>query len=462
MKKGCEFGMREWSFLWLTRGRRAMLDEIAALQNEKLDLLRESRRLAALLPREMAEPEEKDSRKASQEERGGELAADSAELLPAAPYSRFPRLTAIDTRMRALAPPAFDERTTLSQLAEHLRRYAAARCGIYAPRSLYGCFLGAMAASDFILLRTEKLITEKLTTETGQSPLSLPAAAAQALGESLDITSVSSAWRGACDLLGQENPLTKRYEETRFLELIYEAGWSGSPRFAALDHLTAAPAEGYLSRLLPLYAMLPGQEGPRSLQLAASQWPTDPRLLRQGALPLPPSLWLFGALCPEEPAPSERLCAAAMEFCLPPLSDKSFLVPWSEAVPLRAARLRELFAGAGEIYPLPEGMRRRYEQVERQLAEQLHCGTGASTGQLERFISVGLACGLTSREAIDGFLYHKALRRLEYADPSLLRFALPGLKASLLLIFDRRALPLSMGYLNGLSERAAKRLARTE
>ena len=409
----------------LLRDRQALLNEIAALQAENLRLRLGDSPESAIVP---DSPE-----------------AEEAQAAKAGTFSRFPLLRAVDeAHIDCTLPDTAEPKAVAApQVAEHLRRYAAAHFGIYAGRALYAHFLGAMAASDFILLRSES---------REQSALLLCNAVAAALGREIDLTAVQPQWSRPADLLGEPDPQTWRYNETRFLRTLYAAGWQEGVCFAALEGVTVTPPEGYLGTLLPVLSLRCAGEM-RALTLARGAWPGDPVLLREGVLPCPENLWLFGALLPEHPRPSASLRANAMEFCLPALQGKSFLVSLTGPLDLPARQLRALFAQAQDAYALPEEPLRLARLLEDYLAAHMELSLGAGTeALLRRFGSVCLACGLRANDALDGFFYHKALRRLESAGPLTLRNELPGLRRFLRDTFGRHALPLTMGYLETLEQ----------
>jgi len=409
----------------LLRDRQALLDEIAALQEENLRLAR-------------GEPAEAPAPDSPEEE---------AVARPGA-FSRFPLLRAVDEKYENAMfgePPAAGAQISLPQVAEHLRRYAAAHFGLYAGRPLFACFLGAMAASDFILLRGSNI---------DRAPLAFCRALAAAWGQGIEIVHA----RGPGDLLGGPGPAARRYRETDLLRAVYEAGYREGVTFVVLEGLAAAP-EGCLARLLPPLALShnsaflrTGTSLARQITLADSAWPGDPVLLQDGALPWPENLWVVGTLPPDTPPPSPPLRVAAMEFCLPGgQGAKAFLTPLENPNPIHARQLRGLFAHAREICALPEEALRLYALVEQYLAEHMELSLGAqSLPQLRAFGSVCLACGLRPNEALDGFFYHRAMRRLEQADAGALKYELPGLRRFLAETFGRRALPLTMEYLEGL------------
>jgi len=405
----------------LLRDRQALLDEIAALQEETL-------RLRVGEPAAVAVPD-------SPEE---EAVAHQSD------FSRFPLLRAVDEKYENAAAAEPGPQPVLPQVAEHLRRFAAAHFGLYAGRPLFACFLGAMAASDFLLIRAARA-----DSDAQGGPLAFCRAVAAAWGQDIEITPARPEWTRPADLLGEVDLATKRYRETDLLRAIYESGHRPGVRFIVFENIAAAPAH-YLSDLLPLLSLSHNPGGfARRITLAQSAWPGDPALLQDGVLPWPGNLWLVGTLPGVNEPPAPQLSAAAMEFCLPAQKGaKAFLTPLQQPSPVSAKQLRGLFAHAREVYALPEEALRLYGLVEQHLAEhmELSLGAGALT-QLRAFGSVCLACGLRPTEALDGYFFHKALRRLESADPGVLKYELPALRRFLIEAFGRRALPLTMAYL---------------
>ncbi len=428
------FYQRRWNRL--AQDRQAMLNEIAALEKDKLHL------------RCQDDGAGQGKAPAPAEELPGAADAELPDAVASTSASRFPLLSKLDAQY-ARAARADAPRPTLQQLAEHLRRHAAARCGVYAPLSLYGSFLGAMAVSELLLIRAED-----------GPPAAVPNAIAQTLGQELKLVVAQPGWRASSDLLGQCSAATKRYEETPFLRLLYEAGWRKEVILCAIQDFMAALPERYLAELLPLLELRTPLHGGanagapkrRNLHLADSAWPNDPMRLENGRLLWPEGLWLLGLLNAGDPSPSPRLREIAMEFCVPAPVDKAFLVPWTQSLPIEAAHLRALFDHAAELYRLPSQMRGRYDALEEYLAAQMQLSFGAKSAErLERFAAVCLACGMSSREAVDSYLWHHALRRLDTLEPAALRHLLPGLREFLGKTFEKRSIQMTMGLVETLA-----------
>jgi len=414
----------------LLRDRQALLDEIAALQEETL-------RLRVGEPPSSPVPD-------SPEE---EIYARQSD------FSRFPLLRAVDEKYENAVldeSPEAKPQAPLPQVAEHLRRYAAAHFGLYAGRPLFAHFLGAMAASDFLLLRSGEANCVS-GGDAGPGPLTLCRAVAAAWGQNIEIVPAQPNWSRPADLLGEADPATRRYRETDFLRAVYESAYCEGVSFLVLEGISAAPAR-CLTELLPLLSLSYNPANlARKITLAHSTWPGDPVLLQNGALPWPGNLWLAGTLQPGGTS-SPQLRAAAMELCLPGQQGaKAFLTPLQPPTGLSARQLRSLFSHAREVYALPGEALRLYGLVEQYLAEHMELSLGPQAQvQLRSFGSVCLACGLRPNEALDGFFYHKALRRLEGADPGVLKYELPGLRRFLGETFGRRTLPLTTEFLEDL------------
>lgn len=385
-------------------GQKRLLEEIAALREETLEM----RRTISELPETVPERPVPDN--------------PGEDIARAHQFSRFPILRGVDERYpnhpMGAAPPGKDDGITLAQLAWHLQGYAAAHFGLRAAVGLFAGLLGAMAASRLVAL-------------TGKAAAMLPEAAASALGQLTELIPPRSP------LFGSMDAVTKRYRETRLLRTVYEAGYRSSPCFAVINDISAVSPEDI--------ARLAGMD--QSLRLAGSAWPGDPILLRDGILRRPENLWIFGAA--QEAAAS----AAPMRLHVGS-GDHPMDVPYGlQAIDISAGRLLELLRAAPWEYPVPEEISAGFIKTAEHLAERLDISFDAQTEQqMPGFIGVCLACGLRPGNALDVFFYHKALRRLEYADPFLLRYELPGLQRFLEDTFGRGAMPLTHDFIKDLQK----------
>jgi len=394
-------------------GQKALLDEIAALRKENMQL---RQRLSELPeePFEMPVPDDPEE-----------------EITPAHQFSRFPVLRSVDDKYPDGVLPAPEEEDgepiTLQALAAHVRGYAATQFGLRAAEDVYASLLGAMAVSDLIMLRGEAS--------------ALPQAAAAALGQQAEIVSL----RNAENALGTWDAATKMYHEKRLLRVIYEAGYQSAPCVAVLEDAGTAAPEG----LAAVWRTAGMGRGPaRALRLANDAWPGDPLLLQGGSLPYPENLWLFAA------AKQDAVqIAASMQLTINLQEDKAEIPQVLKPIEISAARLRELFRAASEEHPIPEEINKLFAQTAEYLAEHLDYAIDAQTQrQMAPFIGVCLACGLQPKQALDAFLYHKALRRLESADEFLLRHELAGLERFLNDTFGKNGLPLTRVFTKGLQK----------
>jgi len=393
-------------------GQKALLDEIAALRKENMQL----RQQLSELPEEpLKQPVPDDPEE---------------EITPAHQFSRFSVLRSVDEKYPdgVLLPPEEDDDDpmTLQALAAHLRGYAATQFGLRAAEDVVASLLGAMAVSDLIVLRGEAA--------------GLPQAVAAALGQQAEIVSLRHA-EGA---LGAWDATTKMYSEKRLLRVIYEAGYQSAPCFAVLENAETAAPEG----LAAIWRTASAGRGPaRALRLVNDTWPGDPLLLRGGTLPYPENLWLFAA------AKQEAVLAAPMQLTINLQENGAEISPVPKPIEISAARLRELFREAVAEYPIPEEITKLFAQTAEYLAEHLDYSIDAQTQrQMAPFIGVCLACGLPPKNALDAFLYHKALRRLETADEFLLRHELAGFERFLNDTFGKNGMPLTHDFTKGLQK----------
>ena len=193
-------------------GQKALLDEIAALRKENMQL----RQQLSELPEEPFELPVPDG--------------PEEEIAPAHQFSRFPVLRSVDDKYPDGVLPAPEEEDgepiTLQALAAHMRGYAATQFGLRAAEDVYASLLGAMAVSGLIVLRGEAE--------------GLPQAVAAALGQQAEIVSL----RNAENALGAWDAATKLYNEKRLLRVVYEAGYQSAPCFAVLENAETAAPEG--------------------------------------------------------------------------------------------------------------------------------------------------------------------------------------------------------------------------
>ena len=394
-------------------GQKALLDEIAALRKENMQL----RKKLSELPEEPIEQPVPDD--------------PEEEITPAHQFSRFPVLRSVDDKYPDGVLPAPEEEDgepiTLQALAEHVRGYAATQFGLRAAEDVVASLLGAMAVSDLIVLRGEAA--------------GLPQAVAAALSQEAEIVSL----RYAENALGMWDAATKLYHEKRLLRVIYEAGYQSAPCFAVLENAGTAAPEG----LAAIWRTASMGRGPaRALHLVNDTWPGDPLLLRGGSLPYPENLWLF-AVAKQDAAP----IAAPMQLYISLQDEKAEIPQVLKPMEISAARLRELFREALAEHPIPKEITKLFAQTADYLAEHLDYAVDAQTQrQMAPFIGVCLACGLQAKQALDAFLAHKALRRLESADEFLLRHELAGLERFLKDTFGKNGTPLTHDFTKGLQK----------
>ena len=396
----------------LLAGRKKLLEEIAALREENLQM----RRRLAELPEAIPEPPVPDG--------------PEEEIAPQHQFSRFPILRSVDERynsgirnQEAGGGGEDGNNISLAALAAHLRGYAAAHYGLCAPPDVFASLLGAMAVSDWIVLHGEKTAA-------------LPQAVAAALGQEAHLIPAHQS------LLGSQDAVTKLYNETRLLRVLYEASYQPGPCFAVLDG-RASPDE--YTRLLQA-----AQTKPSALRLAADAWPGDPILLHEGALNFPENLWLF---CTGEGGAVESPMRLYI-YTEGAIKEAAAEIPYAaRPLALSAARLRTLLLAAAEEYPVPDGLAAKIARTAAYLAERLDVSMDAKTErQMTRFMGVCLACGLAPENALDAFFYHKALRRMEHADPFLLRYELAGFRRFLDETFGKHGMPLTRAFTNNLQK----------
>lgn len=118
--------------------------------------------------------------------------------------------------------------------------------------------------------------------------------------------SVRPDWRDSKSLLGYNNPLTKTYEWTAFLDFLIQAeqdykhdGSKASPWFVLLDEMNLARVEYYFADLLSVLESGRDEDGWTREALQFQSSPEDPKA-PPARLKLPPNLYLIGTVNVDE------------------------------------------------------------------------------------------------------------------------------------------------------------------
>ena len=364
-------------------------------------------------------------RRAAREERELRLAvgADSNN------GERFSRLSAIDRA--EIKEPEYKDDVDLKRLCEDFRNYAASKKGLYYDIKTVRSFVSGLAVSRLVIFQGM----------SGTGKTSLACAFGDFLKNPSVLIPVQPSWKEKTDLVGYFNEFTKNYNETELLAKIYEAGGNGKMYITVLDEMNIARVEYYFAEFLSVLEM-PDPER-RLIEIVSDSVPGDPERIIDGKVKLPENMWYIGTANNDDStmAISDKVYDRAMIIDLDRRA-LPFDAPEVEAYPVSYEKFASLIKQAKRRYGLTLRNRRRIEQLDSYLIENLGITFGNRImRQIEGYVPVYVACGGSELEAIDTVLAKKVLRKLESKNPVYVRNAAAALSLYLDELFSGDSLP---------------------
>ena len=341
------------------------------------------------------------------------LSAEDSESMP----PRFCMLKGIDEHRGEYGHRRYDNRVTLERICEDFRNYAAYKLKLYYEIDDIRRFVAGMAVSKILILQG--------MSGTGKTSL------AHAFGEFVDnrsaVIPVQPMWKERTDLIGYYNEFTKRFNETRLLEKMYEANYSRDMYITVLDEMNIARVEYYFAEFLSLLELPDPEE--RYLTVVSDTWESDPVQLKNGRIKLPVNMWFIGTANNDDStfAISDKVYDRAMVLDLDRKSER-FAAPKTLPISLSAEHFQKLAEAAMAEYAVSRRNRKRLQMLDQYLIEHFHITFGNRImKQIDSYIPVYIACGGDELAALDDILAKKVIRKLETQNPIYLRGAADGL-----------------------------------
>ena len=400
---------------------------------------------AAVAERERAECE-----RAMEEAEALPWAENSAEAAPkeepveVKTDSRFYMLSQTDERMKYWRRPAYDTEIGFEELCKRFRAYCASRLHLYYDIADIRRFIAGLTVTHLMVMQG--------MSGTGKTSL------AYAFGEFLQnhtvIVPIQPMWKERTDMIGYYNEFTKRFNETVFLQKMYEANYNDEMYVTVLDEMNIARVEYYFAEFLSLLE-IPDPDK-RYLDVVSDKWENDPKGLKDGRLRLPTNMWFMGTVNNDDStfAISDKVYDRAMVMNLDSKAE-SFEAEDAAPVKISASHWEKLTAEAREDYCLTERNKRRIAQLDEYLIENFRITFGNRImKQITGYVPVCIACGGKELDAIDDILSKKVLRKLESQNPVYVKSMADGLCNYLDELFGMDKMPLCKEYLRRL-ERSA-------
>ncbi len=321
---------------------------------------------------------------------------------------RFSKLLIEDHKKREEI--VFDEVNSLKAFADDFRNYSAHALNLFYTEKDIRAFIANLATSKIMILQG--------MSGTGKTSIAL--AFQKYVGNILDPIAIQPMWKERSDLIGYYNEFTKKFNETRLLEELYESNFDDKMYIIVLDEVNIARVEYYFAEFLSLLEY-PNSEQ-RTLEITNDVWDRDPKKLNKGRLPIRDNVYFLGTANNDEStfAISDKVYDRAMVINLEKKAEK-FSTTEAVSHKISNTNFLELANKAEEDFKnnLKEynEVKTWVENINLLLNEYFGVNFGnRMVNQINRFIPVYVACGGTKEEAFDDFVSKKILRKLESKD----------------------------------------------
>lgn len=352
--------------------------------------------------------------------------------------NRFPKLALVDLKYKEYVPPVFDDEITLEQVVSGYRDFACSQMHLYYTPEIVRRFVAGMASSKLLILEGI----------SGTGKTSLPHSFSRFLENPATMVSVQPSFRDRTELLGYFNEFSKRFNETEFLRALYEAGYREEPSMVILDEMNLARIEYYFAEMLSVLEMPSHDEW--VLDLVPTAWDSDPKLLFDGKIRVPDSIWFIGTANNDDSTftITDKVYDRAM-----PIELNERAAPF-ECEPrgtcrITSAHLQALFEKAKQDYPITPATQAKLEKLDGYLQTRFKLAFGNRIiKQMHDFIPVYVACGGKELDGMDYIVARKVLKKLESLNITFVRDEIRSLNEYIEKVFGKSNMADSKAYLN--------------
>ena len=352
--------------------------------------------------------------------------------------SRFPKLALVDLKYKEYVPPIFDEEVTLEQVVTGYRDLACSQMHLYYTPEIVRRFVAGMASSKLLILEGI----------SGTGKTSLPHSFSRFLENPATMVSVQPSFRDRTELLGYFNEFSKRFNETEFLRALYEAGYRQEPSMVILDEMNLARIEYYFAEMLSVLEMPSHDEW--VLDLVPTAWDSDPKLLFDGKIRVPDSIWFIGTANNDDSTftITDKVYDRAMPIELNERA-AAFECEPRGTCRVTSAHLQALFEKAKQDYPITPATQAKLEKLDGYLQTRFKLAFGNRIiKQMHDFIPVYVACGGKELDGMDYIVARKVLKKLESLNITFVRDEIRSLNEYIEKVFGKSNMADSKAYLN--------------
>lgn len=415
--------------------KEELMHEIAALNHRISELTDEKNAALALsygggraLPKDNGQPKR--------------IGDDSSKAASDLLENRFVKLLQVDEKYnREILPTPMkdEEKISLKEMVQKFVNFASYNLQLYYTPKTIATFFAGMASSKTMILEGI----------SGTGKTSLPYAMGKFFKNDAKIISVQPSWRDRTEMIGYLNEFTKKFNETDFLEAVYEATYRTDINFVVLDEMNLARVEYYFADFLSLLEMPHPSEW--LVDLVPDQGPDDPHHLNRGKILIPQNIWFVGTANRDDSTFTitdkvyDRVASIEMNQ-----KAKIVKAPPTEGIHMSYEYLDSLFKAAQAVYKMSDKALENLRKMDEFIIDKFQITFGNRiTKQISTFIPVYIACGGNEYEGLDYMVARKILRKFESLNLPFLQKEIEMLIAYINKLFGKNEFLESKKMLNG-------------
>eukprot|EP01156_Anaeramoeba_ignava_P017840 Anaeramoba_ignava/a90141_120.p2 GENE.a90141_120~~a90141_120.p2 ORF type:complete len:513 (-),score=4.93 a90141_120:4210-5748(-) len=413
-----------------------LLEEIAFLNQKTVELVDERNKILALKVSNLGlSPEE--------EQRAEEQILE--EEIKEKEDSRFVKLIAVDNDYKNRVTQIHmreEDMLNLNEIVTRFINFSANRLGLFYNRQIISAFFAGMAASKTMILEG--------ISSTGKT--SLPYAMGKFFNNNAHIIAVQPSWRDRAEMMGYLNEFTKRFNETEFLEAIYETTYRNDVNIIVLDEMNLARVEYYFAEFLSLLEMPDPDQW--LVDVVPDEQPSDPENLHRGKILLPQNVWFVGTANKDDSTftITDKVYDRATSIVINTKADY-IDAPETESITISNDYLQELFKAAIDENKLSLKAVKNLERLDNFITENFKVTFGNRImKQIRAFVPVFVACGGSENEGLDYMVARKIFRKFEGLNLPFLQKEIAELSSLLDRLFGKNSFVECQAYLDSIKK----------
>ena len=331
---------------------------------------------------------------------------------------------------------------SLQDIVKRFVDFAASQLQLYYTEDTIRLFFAGLATSKIIILEGI----------SGTGKTSLPYAMGKFFNNNTSIVSVQPSWRDRAELVGYFNEFTKKFNETDFLNSLYETTLREDPNFIVLDEMNLARIEYYFADFLSIMEMPDIAEW--KIDLISSPSPTDPKNVIYGKLLVPQNVWFVGTANNDDSTftITDKVYDRAIALELNQKADY-FDAPMTESFNCTFNYLESLFDRAYKEYEISDKNIALIKDLDAFIQSKFKISFGNRImKQLKLFVPAYMACGGTEPGGIDFIVTSKILRKFNSLNLPFLTKELQELVAYFDRKFGKGTMKYSIAYIRELQK----------